>query len=87
MDSASASRPQTANSADQVEGAICVDLEEIRRLTSAMDSNGLVFACHRCEDVSEPLVAIITIPEIEKTFGFCGPCYRSVSEEFYGPVA
>jgi len=87
MDSAADSRSQSANSADSVEGAICVDIEEIRRLTSAMDSNGLVFACHRCEDVAEPLVAIITIPEIEKTFGFCGPCYRSVSEEFCGPVA
>lgn len=69
-----------------IEGSICEDLEEIRRLNDAVYENGYLLVCEICHNLSEPIVAIITIPSEDAVFGVCGECYRDLSRELLGPV-
>ena len=35
---------------------------------------------------TEPIVAVIAVANTDDAFGFCGECYRKMSEDFLGHV-
>ena len=72
--------------ADFVDGRIYRDVEEMRQINAAAAAKGYLLVCDRCKNLSEPIVAVIAVANTEDAFGFCGDCYRKISEDFLGHV-
>src|ERR1700730_5480023 len=75
-------RPAT----DFVDGRIYRDAEEMRQINAAAAAKGYLLVCDRCKNLSEPIVSLISVTKSETAFGFCGDCYRKISEDFLGHV-
>jgi hypothetical protein len=71
---------------DFVDGRIYRDVEEMRQINAAAAAKGYLLVCDRCKNVSEPIVAVIAVANNGDAFGFCGDCYRKISEDFLGHV-
>jgi hypothetical protein len=69
-----------------VDGRIYRDAKEMRQINAAAAAKGYLLVCDRCENVSEPIVAVIAVANPDAAFGFCGDCYRKISEDFLGRV-
>jgi hypothetical protein len=80
--SVGASQPTT----DFVDGRIYRDVEEMRQINAAAAAKGYLLVCDRCKNLSEPIVAVIAVADTDDAFGFCGDCYRKISEDFLGHV-
>src|SRR3984893_1698602 len=80
--SVGASQPTT----DFVDGRIYRDVEEMRQINAAAAAKGYLLVCDRCKNLSEPIVSLISVTKSETAFGFCGDCYRKISEDFLGHV-
>ena len=72
--------------ADFVDGRIYRDAEEMRQINAAAAAKGYLLVCDRCKNLSEPIVAVIAVANSDDAFGFCGDCYRKISEDFLGHV-
>ena len=73
-------------STDFVDGRIYRDVEEMRQINAAAAAKGYLLVCDRCKNLSEPIVAVIAVANSDDAFGFCGDCYRKISEDFLGHV-
>ena len=71
---------------DFVDGRIYRDVEEMRQINEAAAAKGYLLVCDRCKNLSEPIVAVIAVANSSDAFGFCGDCYRKISEDFLGHV-
>lgn len=71
---------------DFVDGRIYRDVEEMRQINAAAAAKGYLLVCDRCKNLSEPIVAVIAVANNDDAFGFCGDCYRKISEDFLGHV-
>jgi hypothetical protein len=71
---------------DFVDGRIYRDVEEMRQINAAAAAKGYLLVCDRCKNLSEPIVAVIAVANSDDAFGFCGDCYRKISEDFLGHV-
>jgi len=71
---------------DFVDGRIYRDVEEMRQINAAAAAKGYLLVCDRCKNLSEPIVAVIAVANTDDAFGFCGDCYRKISEDFLGHV-
>ena len=71
---------------DFVDGRIYRDAEEMRQINAAAAAKGYLLVCDRCKNLSEPIVAVIAVANTDDAFGFCGDCYRKISEDFLGHV-
>jgi hypothetical protein len=71
---------------DFVDGRIYRDVEEMRQINAAAAAKGYLLVCDRCKNLSEPIVAVIAVANSGDAFGFCGDCYRKISEDFLGHV-
>lgn len=76
----------SAPAAEFVDGRIYNDTEEMRQINEAAAAKGYILVCDRCNDLTEPVVAVIAMLEAREAFGFCGECYREISREFLGHV-
>jgi len=74
------------SSTDFVDGRIYRDVEEMRQINAAAAAKGYLLVCDRCKNLSEPIVAVIAVANSDDAFGFCGDCYRKISEDFLGHV-
>lgn len=74
------------SSSDFVDGRIYRDVEEMKQINAAAAAKGYLLVCDRCKNVSEPIVAVVAVANSGDAFGFCGDCYRKVSEDFLGHV-
>jgi hypothetical protein len=72
--------------ADFVDGRIYRDVEEMRQINAAAAAKGYLLVCDRCKNLTEPIVAVIAVAGTDDAFGFCGDCYRKISEDFLGHV-
>jgi len=72
--------------ADFVDGRIYRDVEEMKQINAAAASKGYLLVCDRCKNLTEPIVAVIAVANTDDAFGFCGDCYRKISEDFLGHV-
>jgi hypothetical protein len=84
IDSSSVSAGQAAT--EFVDGRIYRDVEEMRQINAAAAAKGYLLVCDRCKNLSEPIVAVIAVANTDDAFGFCGDCYRKISEDFLGHV-
>lgn len=75
-----------ATSSDFVDGRIYRDVEEMRQINAAAAAKGYLLVCDRCKNLSEPIVAVIAVANTDDAFGFCGDCYRKISEDFLGHI-
>ena len=73
-------------SADFVDGRIYRDVEEMKQINAAAAAKGYLLVCDRCKNLTEPIVAVIAVANTDDAFGFCGDCYRKISEDFLGHV-
>ena len=71
---------------DFVDGRIYRDVEEMRQINAAAAAKGYLLVCDRCKNLSEPIVAVVAVANTDDAFGFCGDCYRKISEDFLGHV-
>jgi hypothetical protein len=71
---------------DFVDGRIYRDVEEMRQINAAAAAKGYLLVCDRCKNLQEPIVAVIAVANSDDAFGFCGDCYRKISEDFLGHV-
>jgi hypothetical protein len=71
---------------DFIDGRIYRDVEEMRQINAAAAAKGYLLVCDRCNNLSEPIVAVIAVANTADAFGFCGDCYRKISEDFLGHV-
>ena len=69
-----------------VDGRIYRDAEEMRQINAAAAAKGYLLVCDRCKNLTEPIVAVIAVANSDDAFGFCGDCYRKISEDFLGHV-
>lgn len=69
-----------------VDGRIYKDAEEMRQINAAAAAKGYLLVCDRCKNMTEPIVAVIAVETTDEAFGFCGDCYRKISEDFLGHV-
>src|ERR1700731_3282285 len=74
------------SASDFVDGRIYRDVEEMRQINEAAAAKGYLLVCDRCKNLSEPIVAVIAVANTDDAFGFCGDCYRKISEDFLGHV-
>jgi hypothetical protein len=72
--------------ADFVDGRIYRDVEEMKQINAAAAEKGYLLVCDRCKNLSEPIVAVVAVAGTDDAFGFCGDCYRKISEDFLGHV-
>jgi hypothetical protein len=82
IESTSVGEPQP----DFVDGRIYRDVEEMRQINAAAAAKGYLLVCDRCKNLSEPIVAVVAVANTDDAFGFCGDCYRKISEDFLGHV-
>ena len=75
-----------SSGAEFVDGRIYRDVEEMRQINEAAAAKGYLLVCDRCKNVSEPIVAVVAVANSGDAFGFCGDCYRKISEDFLGHV-
>ena len=74
------------SASDFVDGRIYRDVEEMRQINEAAAAKGYLLVCDRCKNLTEPIVAVIAVANTDDAFGFCGDCYRKISEDFLGHV-
>lgn len=74
------------SASDFVDGRIYRDVEEMRQINAAAAAKGYLLVCDRCKNLTEPIVAVIAVANTDDAFGFCGDCYRKISEDFLGHV-
>jgi hypothetical protein len=74
------------SASDFVDGRIYRDAEEMRQINAAAAAKGYLLVCDRCKNLTEPIVAVIAVANTDDAFGFCGDCYRKISEDFLGHV-
>ena len=75
-----------ASTSEFVDGRIYKDVEEMRQINAAAAAKGYLLVCDRCKNMSEPIVAVIAVGEADEAYGFCGDCYRHISQDFLGHV-
>jgi len=75
-----------STSTEFVDGRIYKDVEEMRQINAAAAAKGYLLVCDRCKNMSEPIVAVIAVGESDEAYGFCGDCYRHISQDFLGHV-